>query len=303
LVISEIMYHPSDPTAAESAAGFTDDDDFEFVELRNVGPVALNLTDLRFTKGIDFDFRGPGITALAPGAFVLVVSNRAAMEMRHGPGLPIAGEWDPADRLDNGGEQLKLSFGAGDAIRDLVYDDVAPWPAGPDGAGVSLTLATPAAVPDHGLAANWQASAAPHGSPGSDDAIDPFAKWMSTHGATNPLAPFRSSSLPNLLAYAVGADLTATPEAALPALAVVADGGASYPALRYRVRKDANEVTCVVEISDDLLLWQSDGAFTTRAGAPQDNGDGTVTLTVRSLQSLAAKPNQFLHLGVSLALP
>ncbi|MCF7676310.1 MAG: CotH kinase family protein, partial [Akkermansiaceae bacterium] len=301
LVISEVMYHPADPTAAELAAGFTDDDDFEYIELHNVGPVALNLTDLRLTKGVDFDFLGAAITGLAPGEFVLVVSNRAAFEMRYGTGLPIAGEWEPTDKLNNAGEQIKLSFGAGDTIRDFIYDDVAPWPTAADGMGASLTLADPDAVPDHGLAANWHASSAPQGSPGTDDLTGPFAEWMAARGATDPAAPFGSSSLSNLLAYAVGADLTPTPEAALPTLVIVDEGGTAYPALRYRARRDTGDVTCAVEVSDDLVRWQSGGAFTTQVGAPQDNGDGTDTLTVRSLHSVASKPTQFLRLRVALS--
>ena len=299
LVISEIMYHPTDPTAAEFEAGFTDDDDFEFIELRNVGPVALNLTDLRFTKGVDFDFLGADITALAPGAYVLIVSNRAAFEMRYGTGLPVAGEWDPTDKLDNGGERIKLSFGAGDTIRDFIYDDVAPWPIEPDGAGPSLTLIDPLSVPDHGLPANWQASSGPQGSPGTDDLTGSFADWMAAQGATDPDAPFGSSSLSNLLAFTVGADLTPTPEAARPTLVIV-DDGTTYPALRFRVRQDLGEVTYLVEVSEDLLVWQGGGAFTTQFGAPVDNGDGTLTFTIRSLQSLDSRPHQFLRLRPSL---
>ncbi|MCF7730785.1 MAG: lamin tail domain-containing protein [Akkermansiaceae bacterium] len=298
LVISEVMYHPANPTAAEFAAGFPDDDDFEYIELRNVGPTALDLTNLRFTKGVDFDFLGAGITGLAPGGFVLVVANRAAFEMRYGTGLPIAGEWQPADKLDNGGEQIKLSFGAGEPIRDFIYDDLPPWPTEPDGAGVSLTLAEPFSVPDHALASNWRASSATQGSPGTADPSGPFAGWMAARGTTDPYAPFGSSSLSNLLAYAVGADLLPTPEVALPAVAIVNDGGSAYPALSYRVRSDASEVTYLVELSDDLLLWQGGGAFTTPVAPPHDNGDGTVTLTVRSLQTVASKPNQFLRLRV-----
>ena len=301
LVISEVMYHPADPTAAELAAGFTDDDDFEFIELHNVGPGALNLMDLRLTKGVDFDFLGAAITGLAPGGFVLVVSNRAAFEMRYGTGLPIAGEWEPTDKLDNGGEQIKLSFGAGDAIRDFVYDDVAPWPTAADGMGASITLADPVAVPDHGLAANWRASSAPQGSPGTADLTGPFAVWMAARGASDPFAPFGSSSLSNLLAYAVGADLTPTPETALAVLLIVNAGGADYPALRYRARRGTDDVSYVVEVSDDLVHWQSGGAFTTQIGASQDNGDGTDTLTVRSLQPLASKSTQFLRLRVTLS--
>ena len=80
---------------------------------------SLDLTDLRLTKGVDFDFLGSKITQLDPGEFVLVVSNLEAMEMRYGLGLPIAGEWDTKDKLNNGGERIKLSFGAGVPIRDF----------------------------------------------------------------------------------------------------------------------------------------------------------------------------------------
>ena len=322
LVISEIMYHPSDPTPDESAAGFTDDDDFEFIELQNIGPVALDLTDLRFTKGADFDFLGADITTIAPGAFVLVVANRAAFEMRYGTGLPVAGEWDPDDKLDNGGEQIKLSFGAGDAIRDFTYDDEAPWPTEPDGTGVSLVLVGPDSLPDHELVASWQAGTVPGGTPGAaGGATGPFAQWMADQGATDPAASFGSSSLSNLLAYALGADLMPAlppppggrwwdqrpsrpdimpaPEAALPTAATVESGGILYPAIRFRIRQDAVDLAYLVEISGDLALWQSGPAFTVEHGIRTNNGDGTVTATVRSLRSLAADPIQYLRLRVS----
>ncbi len=52
------MYHPADPTPAEIAAGFDDDDFFEYIEIRNVGSQAIDLSDSAFTKGIDFDLSG-----------------------------------------------------------------------------------------------------------------------------------------------------------------------------------------------------------------------------------------------------
>ena len=89
LRITEIHYHPSAPTAGELANGW-DDSDFEFIELQNLGPVAIDLTDVRFTKGVDFDF-APS-TLIDPGAYLLVVKNQAAFESRYGAGRPIAGE-------------------------------------------------------------------------------------------------------------------------------------------------------------------------------------------------------------------
>ena len=95
LVITEVMYHPSDPSSAETSSGFDDDDLFEYLELKNVGTTALDLTDLRFTKGIDFDFLDANQTTLAPGEIVVVVRSIPAFQFRYGNGTTIAGEWGP----------------------------------------------------------------------------------------------------------------------------------------------------------------------------------------------------------------
>ena len=121
LVVSELMYNPGDPSQAELDAGFTGGD-FEFVEIKNVGGTPLPLADVRFTKGIDFDFSDGGVASLGPGEIVLVVRNRAAFEMRYGIGLPVAGEYLP-DNFSNGDEEVKLSFGAGVAIQEFHYFD------------------------------------------------------------------------------------------------------------------------------------------------------------------------------------
>ncbi len=256
---------------------------------------------MRLTKGVDFDFLGSDLTSLAAGEFVLVVSNRAAFEMRYGTGLPIAGEWDSRDRLDNGGEQVKLSFGAGDPIKDFVYDDMAPWPTGPDGQGVSLVLASPESNPDHNLAANWSAGSVLHGTPGEAEVIGgAFENWLAAHNASDPLASFGGSSLSNLLTYAVGADLTHSPEAALPTITTVEVGGGTFPALTYRARQDASEVTYLVEVSGALVTWESGAAWTEEVGDPRDNGDGTVSITVRSLGSVTSNPDLYLRLRVTL---
>src|SRR5690606_29963775 len=93
LMITEIMYHPAGPALPGGA-----DDDFEYLELQNIsGDVTLDLADVRFHKGIDFDFSDGDITLLLPGERVLVVKNRAAFEARYGTGLPVTGEWELGD--------------------------------------------------------------------------------------------------------------------------------------------------------------------------------------------------------------
>ena len=127
-----------------------------------------------------------------------------------------------------------------------------------------------------------------------------FADWMTGQSATDPQAPFGSSSLSNLLAYAVGADLVSVPEAALPGITIVNDEGVDYPALTYRVRKGASALTYEVETSGNLVTWQGGEAFTVKVGFPQDNGDGTETVTLRSAQPVTPGSSQYLRLRILL---
>lgn len=282
LVISEFMYHPADPSPAEIAAGFDDDNDFEFIELSNVGLTNLDLSDLRFTKGIDFDFLGSAQTSLAPGEQVLIVNNRQAFEFRYGIGLPIAGEWENGDRLSNSSERVKLSFGAGDAIRDFTYFDDSPWPVEADGSGRSLTLINPESVPGHQLAASWRASDTDGGTPGRMEPSDPFGDWLATIGQTDAQAPYQGSSLSNLLAYALGADLSQqSPEGSLPFIQISEEGAS----LTYRKRTGSNPVSYLIEVSPDLDQWTSGPGQTNQIGDPIDNGDGTESITVRPIQN------------------
>ncbi|MCA9171387.1 MAG: CotH kinase family protein, partial [Planctomycetales bacterium] len=78
LHVSELNYHPADPTAAEEAAGFTDADDFEYIELVNVSDQTIDLAGVAFAEtvsdfdrqGINFEFDSGSVTKLAPGARV-----------------------------------------------------------------------------------------------------------------------------------------------------------------------------------------------------------------------------------------
>ncbi|MBN2513610.1 MAG: lamin tail domain-containing protein, partial [Sedimentisphaerales bacterium] len=56
LRLTEMMYNPVAPDAAEIAAGYTDNDAFEFIELQNTGLTPLDLTDTYFSDGIEYSF-------------------------------------------------------------------------------------------------------------------------------------------------------------------------------------------------------------------------------------------------------
>jgi hypothetical protein len=296
LMISEIMYHPGALTVAELNAGF-EESDFEYLELQNVSEtITLDLSDVRFTKGVDFDFGSGAITSLPPGGFVLVVKNIAAFEMRYGSGLPVAGEWDSLQSLSNGGERLKLSHGSGTAIHDFIYDDNAPWPSEADGDGVSLTLIDPSSAPDHALAASWQASSSPAGSPGVADGVSPFVQWMTSNGFVDPLGAWNSSAFSNLMAYALGADLTAGSGGSNPLVTLVEIDGEEYPVIEFRRRAGASDVSFVAQVSIDLTDWS--GATVPHEVIPR--GDGTESVFVRSASPISAEPKQFLRVMVSL---
>jgi hypothetical protein len=167
LAITEIHYHPTDPTAVEQAAGFSNSDDFEFIELQNFGRETIHLTGARFTNGIQFSFSSSTVSNLLPGQIILLAKNRTAFDLRYGNGLPVAGEY--AGNLSNGGETVTLVDSNDAVLVSVAYDDVSPWPAAADGAGSSLELLDTSG--DFNSSTNWQASAQSGGTPGSSSLI------------------------------------------------------------------------------------------------------------------------------------
>ncbi|MBE3096092.1 MAG: lamin tail domain-containing protein [Planctomycetes bacterium] len=187
LVVSEIHYHPADPTPQElagqpPAAPDYGDNDFEFIELTNVSGHTVNVRGVRFTGGIQFEF---GSHALADGARIVVVGNLEAFTARYGingslsgTGIIVAGQW--TGDLDNAGERLVIAARDGATVLDFAYDDDGAWPGRADGKGASLELldpqAVPAAEPQRQAylqdAANWRSSNRYGGSPGTAGSPD-----------------------------------------------------------------------------------------------------------------------------------
>lgn len=176
LRISEVHYNPSDPTPAEIAAGHTDNNSFEFVELTNIGAETLNLGAVEFTQttlenatnGILFDFASSPIQTLEPGRRIVVVEDLEAFEARYGSELPIAGQWSGG--LSNNSEQITLQVD-GITIQQFTYDD--EWHPTTDGDGYSLD-AVNLSNPD--LSAwnqkeGWRPSSQIGGSPGAGGVV------------------------------------------------------------------------------------------------------------------------------------
>ena len=282
LVLSEIMYHPGAPTAAEITAGFTDPDVFEFIELQNISATSsVTLANCQFTAGVVLAL--PSVT-LAPGARALVVGNTAAFTQRYGSGFTILGAYQPGTFLSNNGDHITLLSAQGQVIRDFTYGDNPPWPESPDGSGYSLVLIKPSANPDHANPANWRASTAPNGNPGTTDA---------TVFSGSPNGDDDGNGIPNFLQYALGA----TSQSQLPTGTTA--GG--YLTLSFRRNLAADDVTYIVERSPDLIpgLWSSLGTDVLLESEAH-NPDGTATYVWRSAYPIGgANPKEFLRLRLT----
>jgi hypothetical protein len=132
----------------------------------------LDLSGVKFTNGITFDFAGSGLTSLPPGGRVVIVENQAAFTARYGAatGL-VAGQY--AGRLDNAGELLRFEDGGGVTIQTFTYDDnSAEWHPSTDGLGNSLVIVDATGdTANWNLGTQWRPSFAIDGSPGERDTL------------------------------------------------------------------------------------------------------------------------------------
>ncbi len=155
LRITEIMYHP------------VGDDDLEFIEFMNTGPFILDLTEVKITDGIEFEFSTSDVKELGPMEHVVLVSNRAVFSKSYDDdSILVGGEY--SGRLSNGGERLSIDYGMGTPILDFVYDD--EWYPSTDGLGHSLVVQNVLSPPENwNFRENWRPSNQIYGSPGRED--------------------------------------------------------------------------------------------------------------------------------------
>jgi Lamin Tail Domain/Concanavalin A-like lectin/glucanases superfamily/CotH kinase protein len=285
-VISEVHYHPADPSTAEFNAGHTDADDFQFIELHNISATAVELAGSAFTQGLTFNFTTS--TVLPPSGVLVLARNAAAFQMRHG----FAPSGTFIGRLSHSNETLTLLSATSANIETFRYQDGNnnPWPASADGLGASLQLIRPRTNPDPTNPANWTSSAMLGGSPGTVEDMT-YTAWLALYPAltlTAPLADPDNDGQNNALEYALRtnplvSNIALTTGVVQPL--TVQSITANYFLFTYRRHIGATSATWTAEFSPDLITWQPTD-FTLLGSL--NNGDGTETLTVRSIAPVTA---------------
>lgn len=163
LRISELMYHPQEP----SPVGAFDAEAFEYIELANIGDQSVSLSGVQLTNGVLFAF--PDGTALPAQSFLLVVKNFDALVSRYviPAGVQVFGPY--AGGLANSGETVKLDDATHSTIVEFKYDD--DWYPLTDGDGFSLTAADLAVTAhnDWDRRTAWRTSTFKGGTPGYED--------------------------------------------------------------------------------------------------------------------------------------
>ena len=136
LRITEIMYDP------------TGGDTYPFLELKNFGPAALDLTGW-YISGISFAF--PVGFTIAPGEVIVLASgvNPAAFAARY-PTLNVAAWF--SGKLAQAGERIAIKDASDRTVFAVNFSTTGGWPVPP--VGYSLEIDDPAGDPDD--PANWR---------------------------------------------------------------------------------------------------------------------------------------------------
>ncbi|MDB4419188.1 lamin tail domain-containing protein [bacterium] len=285
LVISEIHYRPAEPTSVAELAISTDRDDYEFIELLNIGTKTVELDGVHFGDGITFAFGAEDL--LEPGARAVLVRDTDAFMVRYGAGVAIAGEYSMG--LSNGGEHLSLDLEGVGLLHKLTYGIAARWPAAADGSGVSLVLLDPESGPDHALPESWGAHTVVGGSPGMEDSVDGpgFVVWKEDNGVVNDDEDNDHDGLSALLEYALG---TSPSEANFNVFGsgIVEAGGALYATLQYDRNAAATDLEFRIQSSIDLESWFDEETI---EASPD---------VYRLVDPITDSPRRFLRLRVNL---
>ena len=224
---------------------------FQFIEVQNISDKVLNLSGLRFTAGIGFEFAGSEIVSLDPGAVVVIARSKDGFE-GFGPSplgsRPLAGFFEDGSRLERRGEQIRLeNTTAGQVLIDFEYGSQGEWP------GISYTLRNPESNPDPGVAASWMTRFPTPGFATNQR----FSDWATTEGIDPalPLVDSDGDGIVNLLEYAYLSDPMSAEEPIGPMLTVEPSPDSTTAMLWFVSNASARDLTFGIQRSFDLATW------------------------------------------------
>jgi hypothetical protein len=160
LRVTEIQYHPADLINGTDTIFGTD---LEFLELKNTGSNAINISGLSIDTAVFFVV--PDGTIIPPGGFFVVASKPEEFYSFYG--LNPSGNF--SGNLSNAGEFILVTDKEGHTLLSFNYSDDSPWPDSADGDGYSLVATVSAPEGDPGNHTYWKGSIKPGGSPFADD--------------------------------------------------------------------------------------------------------------------------------------
>ncbi len=135
----------------------------------------------------------------------------------------------------------------------------------------------------------------------------PFTMWraglftpeqLADTSISGVMAVPTNDGIPNLIKYALNLNPMTPGTAGLPTTGTAVIGGTNFLTLSYAQVKAATDIIYAVEVSGDMLTWNSGAGYTAPVGTT-DKGT-TQTVVVRDLVPLSSATKRFIRLRVTL---
>ena len=166
LVINEIHYNPFD--GVDNLGNTVSGTEYEFIELKNISTVPINLTDVFFSRGIEYFF--PDNTIIQAGDFIVLAEDSTHFHDRYG----FAAFATYSGKLSNSGETIWLSKENGTLLDIVSYEDAFPWDSQADGGPIDYSLALIDGEVNNNTRLNWKVQCANIHTPGAENDFSCF---------------------------------------------------------------------------------------------------------------------------------
>jgi len=167
LVINEIHYNPFDSTDA-SNGDLIKSKNFQFIELKNIGAVTIDLSGVFFSQGIDYYF--PEGAEIDPGDFIVLAEDKSSFEDRYG--FQAYDKYD--NKLNDQGETIWLNDETGLLLDAVTYDVAFPWDMDANGGATDQSLALIDGEVDNDTHLNWMVQCNTQYTPGAENVFPCF---------------------------------------------------------------------------------------------------------------------------------